>query len=1101
MAHDLIEVTDNEIREKTFSIIKGKGCIIKVFMNVPDITGKVYLLEMPLADCFFKDGSILVPGKLLSETEVAHSTPLYISTLLGFLESTSAKNCLFAVHDSDQERAASRAENLKAFLTDSVTWAKLGVKNCQTQDKQLILKWINTIRNWNCDPGKVDNLAWGKYNTAVDNYQEHHGHDYGLWPTTSEMYWKTWHEMIYRTIADLMDEESVGMPASMMNFLDPYFIACGEEWGVAKVKANDYSGVFNGRIDMLFFEDADIPTAETTENALRGIYGNPKYQSIMILPKGCVPHVLGAVVVDKEDNPITNMDYTVKFNGTAVRTGKAGTIKHPLPEGTYQILVTDPDFVPVQENASAEDTNSAEDDYWEGGESDLQALLNGEYQRKGAYKDDMSGFKNENLNRFLKSACGFAGCSPTEVEESSGSDATETGDSEQGRYVGMPVWLRFFQQKAATSTTWGQKEQMYSRLMGAFYYAYFVEKIYKDKNIVMPANVEMFLEHLGKSSINKAATSAEVGGTCDTDNKAYCASCSSFMFRNSLNRYGYNTGFMGWSKDAGCPVDYQQGIHSGDEYAPKPGDILSVRTATGPLSGHVVTVVYAETDGTHGGRIWYVSGNASNKSVSCDHLNVDPTSDRPPRGSIAVINRCFNSDMQPHTLEGKSPDELNELKLERLEGDFPAPNKAGVVPAQEREQESPAKDDEAQLSASGALVASGEVATQPDSGSLELVPLKIELKILDFQVKLADAADDTYTDDLLIEPGKKLCFKWMAQNFKTLYLEPAALDLTQQTRQGTVTVEIDPSSCPPVDGGEYKLIASNGEAQVEKIVKVKGIIDFWIEAGERRYDTNKPPELLARVMNGLKYGTPNYNSAGKISAMPGLFNTLMEGDDYEHWWWGQISIKTDAKLFWQVVGPEGMSITLRINRVVGKNTPSDSFDVSGENFSKNVRGVIQGQYYWEHHGKYMTFFETDLQLFDDSSMSSEISNATIRLRENYEMPGIEEFDIFHGNGFSEQVGMNGFARFQGGESLKIKYKLKGGHSHSGLRFVIYNKEGLLCFEEEVYSYVKQGEYPTEIHKKDEYTYTLKQTLPKDRYFSGKAYLEIFNSKGMVDRKG
>ena len=109
----------------------------------------------------------------------------------------------------------------------------------------------------------------------------------------------------------------------------------------------------------------------------------------------------------------------------------------------------------------------------------------------------------------------------------------------------------------------------------------------------------------------------------------------------------------------------RMGRAKGAEHRPEPGDVLSVRTAIGPESGHVVTVVWAETDGCHSGTMWYVSGNAAHRSVSCDFVQVVDTPKRPPRGAVAIINRVKNGGLQPDRLGAKRPQPADQFRPTR----------------------------------------------------------------------------------------------------------------------------------------------------------------------------------------------------------------------------------------------------------------------------------------------------------------------------------------------------------------------------------------------------------------------------------------------------
>lgn len=329
----------------------------------------------------------------------------------------------------------------------------------------------------------------------------------------------------------------------------------------------------------------------------------------------------------------------------------------------------------------------------------LASLLAGTFQKLGSYKPDMSGFVRPELQGLLVHFCSVAGVEPGALAGSQTSEGTKAGvgDAEHGLKAGLPHWLAKFQSKAERSAQWGETEQAYSRLLGAFFYAYFTDKYYAPNGMAMPANVEYFLLHLGKSNPvgakwaptprpgyvgNGAATFSVIGG----GGANYCAAASSKALLNGLAMFGYKCSASGYAPGGkgqghGCKVKAQQGRKAGAENRPLPGDVLSIRTAVGPMSGHVITVAWAETDGTKSGEMWYVSGNSMHASVGCDFARVADAAGRPPKGSVAVINRCINSALQPDKLEKLDAAGLSALGMQKLDGDFPAANQPRATEA------------------------------------------------------------------------------------------------------------------------------------------------------------------------------------------------------------------------------------------------------------------------------------------------------------------------------------------------------------------------------------------------------------------------------------
>ncbi len=369
-----------------------------------------------------------------------------------------------------------------------------------------------------------------------------------------------------------------------------------------------------------------------------------------------------------------------------------------------------------------------------------EKLIRGDYQKIGTYKADMSGFVNPELQQLLEKYCQETGCDPKTLSQrgspGSGSKAG-VGDAEHKVKPGLPVWLGVFQSKAEKSAEWGPKQKAWSRLMGSFFYAYFTDKYYAPNNMAIPANVEYFLHHLGKSNPkgadwkpkprpgyvgNGAATFSEIGG----GGANYCAAASSKALLNGLTVFGYKCNFIGYAPGGkgvghGCPAKAQMGRRAGEANRPLPGDVLSIRTAIGPMSGHVITICWAISDGTKSGEMYYVSGNSAHASVSCDWAQIADAAGRPPRGSVAVINRVITSCFATDKLAAMDASGLSRLKLSKKQGDFPQPPKAGQKTGDAGSASSPAGNSGATGPDSQVLPDAPKVESTKGSGDVQTV--------------------------------------------------------------------------------------------------------------------------------------------------------------------------------------------------------------------------------------------------------------------------------------------------------------------------------------------------------------------------------------------
>jgi len=403
------------------------------------------------------------------------------------------------------------------------------------------------------------------------------------------------------------------------------------------------------------------------------------------------PEEIRARLVSRADKkPVSGAQYVVLDDaGNELAKGTTdvqGLVVHDVPKsGTYSIGVSDPpqsaantkpaptkdekkkddaavepkgapaDIKPMDEQPTAPD----------GPAKDIEAqVIAGDYQKKGFYRADNSGFLDPDLNALLKKFAQQVGVDPTSVESKDGAGGKGSGDLEQSFAKGLPAWLGAFQKAAAGSTEWGPKEQVLSRLMGAYYYRFF-RKLYAKHNakggekLAMPASVEYFLLHLGKSLSSvqqpgppKTAFRANGNGKADFatiggGGPNYCAAASSTALKKGLEMYGVKLSAQGYAREHGLSALKCLGTWNAGTYAPRPGDVLSIRSAGGPMTGHVVTVVYSvDMDQLKSGTMWVVSGNAMMNSVAVDFYTIsNPSGDRPPQGQIKILNCTTNSDI------------------------------------------------------------------------------------------------------------------------------------------------------------------------------------------------------------------------------------------------------------------------------------------------------------------------------------------------------------------------------------------------------------------------------------------------------------------------
>lgn len=969
---------------------KPLACRPAPFVDPPAPERTVYVLELEEALAFQREGE----GVLLQPGAPGDAACLEgIARFLTRCEAAGATQLLVAVHGAaDDPLAEPRARNALAFFAGEAAWAAHAKAHATVHDWQRLLKWAAAHKGWGCDPGAIDGLNYGGTQGALRRFRVARREETGEWVDASGQWptqrdFATFHQLFCEHLAELLGRDPAPLLASFAP-LGAGFVACGDAAPPARAEVHHYQSVHAARLELLAFLPAHAPAVLAPP--LAEVYLAQRYHAEHV-DRGAA-HAVHVVVEDGAGRPVgAGPRWELLRAGAPIRAGvldAAGSFATTVPGGTYEVRIEQPEGAPVRAGAAGPASSGPEP--WEGGEGTLEELHAGFYQRRGSYREDMRGFENPHLQRFLISAAAAAGVDPFELEDDTDAVGGD-GDGEQTVRQGLPRWLGVFQTMAATSHTWGTHEQSWSRLLGAFYHAWFVEKLYAPAGVAMPANVEYFLQHLGKATPpnNGAATLEEIGGwTFGQRPFAYCASAASAALRHGLAAYGYELLVPGYAPGApplghGCPVDFFQGRKAGEAYRPLPGDVLSVHTPLSPENGHVVTVVWAETDGTRSGSMWVVSGNAGHRAVAVDFVRVADTGRPPPRGHVSVINCSRTSQLQPQTVADLGPAELKHKKLARLPGAHPAPLEPGALAPRE------AGPDVARLRG---LLASGQASSFPVAAPEPATVLRAGLRLVSFRGRLAGADPATTGEEVVLAPGRTLRLEWLVTDYETVTLEPAGLDLTEPTRRGEPVVELDPGEVPPGPGGVYRLVARSGGEEVARELRVRGIVDFRVHGKAR--PGSPTPRLLRRVMEGghPRYGTPHYHAAESVGALEGSFQAITQfmSDDNQHWFWGQITPRSDATLSWKVVWPEDdVRLVLTVNREPNGMTPQPAVDVTAA--TRLEGGLRVGSRDYANDRVYRNWFEADLQLLDGGGAT--LASALIRLRENYEMPGLTGFSM------------------------------------------------------------------------------------------------------------
>jgi hypothetical protein len=167
-----------------------------------------------------------------------------------------------------------RADNvLRVLQGDRAGWVKICDGRHQVEDYQQILKWVDAIWGWGCDPGTVDNVLGPKTREAVREFQKqynagaaelppgfsaHIDVDGAVGPQT----WGAFFDVYLRVLELILGTDSAGLRAkqSSLKFLDAQkLVGCGEKQPLtANVVANRRSQI-DRRVDVIFFDPGEEP--------------------------------------------------------------------------------------------------------------------------------------------------------------------------------------------------------------------------------------------------------------------------------------------------------------------------------------------------------------------------------------------------------------------------------------------------------------------------------------------------------------------------------------------------------------------------------------------------------------------------------------------------------------------------------------------------------------------------------------------------------------------------------------------------------------------------------------------------------------------------
>lgn len=303
------------------------------------------------------------------------------------------------------------------------------------------------------------------------------------------------------------------------------------------------------------------------------------------------------------------------------------------------------------------------------------ALLAGGFADRGTYRETGDGFVDADLDDLLATYGTFWGVDVRATPRPD--DATVTapgaGDSAGKGVATHPPWVKALENKIIGRGKWDDDDRATQRLIEAY-----LRRYARDVGGELPPGAEQLFHQVGASETNGQAGS--LGGQKGASN--WCAPASHiallvgmynrgirFKTETHSNRYGVElqkqiARYAAWTKRAGHVVS-GAAAHTATL---EPGDIISVVNggASGPLSGHVATVVKHDGD-----RIVYVSGNAAGVVAFDGAVRIEEVKrEQPPAGydwsKIAAREKAFQGATQTDKQETAAADADREAAFAHL---------------------------------------------------------------------------------------------------------------------------------------------------------------------------------------------------------------------------------------------------------------------------------------------------------------------------------------------------------------------------------------------------------------------------------------------------
>jgi hypothetical protein len=159
-----------------------------------------------------------------------------------------------------------RADNVFfALIGDKENWAKSSQARNQVEDRQAILKWIDSRFGFGTDPGKIDNKDGTATQGAVKAFQKRFNADFaGKLPVNGVVGIETWRaffDMYIKALCEILETDEFGLikMRGSLTFMEgkKKTVGCGESHPIEAEGKDEFRSATNRRVELLFFDPQD----------------------------------------------------------------------------------------------------------------------------------------------------------------------------------------------------------------------------------------------------------------------------------------------------------------------------------------------------------------------------------------------------------------------------------------------------------------------------------------------------------------------------------------------------------------------------------------------------------------------------------------------------------------------------------------------------------------------------------------------------------------------------------------------------------------------------------------------------------------------------